>query len=236
MRRVLLAVLIMTGTILMGAAPAHAGGPTSVLLTNPGQGQASALYYSDPRYAELETLLHRTRETGATAPAGATYLNVTWLIHDAYIWRIDQVYLDGSRQAWVATTLEDSSGRPTTVRLDKADSAAFVALASSLGLMKPGVGQPGTSGDAAAAAPDTEPAAAPDTEPAAAPAPVVREETRWFSLSGWRWALPGLLLGLLAAALVWSRRSEPEAPRRELIDGAPLGFDGLDRAAGQGRT
>jgi len=227
MRRVLLAVLLMTGAILMGAAPADAGGPTSVLLTNPGQGQATALYYSDPRYAELESLLHGASETGAKPPAGATYLNVTWLIHDAYIWRTDQVFLDGSNQVMVASTLEDSSGS-TSIRLNKADSAAFVALASSLGLMKPGVGQPGTSGEVAAVAPEA--------EPAAAPAPVVREETRWFSLSGWRWAVPGLLIGLVAAVVVRGRRSAPADPRHELIDGSPLGFDGFDRAAGQGRT
>ena len=230
MRRVLLAVLLVTGTILIGAAPADAGGPTSVLLTNPGQSQATALYYTDPRYTELESLLHGAAETGAKPPAGATYLNVTWLIHDVYIWRTDQVFLDGSNQVTVASTLEESGGS-TTTRLNKADSAEFVALASSLDLMKPGAGQPGTSGDAAAAVPEP--------EPAAAPAPVVREETRWFSLSGWRWALPGLLVGLLAAVAVWGRRAAPAGPRQELVDGAPLAFDdfdGLDRAAGQGRT
>ncbi len=228
MRRVLLAVLLMTGAILMGATPADAGGPTSVLLTNPGQGQATALYYSDPQYAELETLLHGGGETGARPPAGATYLNVTWLIHDAYIWRTDQVFLDGSSQVTVASTMEEPSGGSTTTRLDKADSAEFVALASSLGLMKQGVGQPGTGGGSAAVAPDP--------EPTAAPAPAVREETRWFSLSGWRWALPGLLLGLVAAVAARGRRNAPASPRQELIDGAPLGFDGFDRAAGQGRT
>jgi hypothetical protein len=228
---VLLAALLVTGATLIGAAPADAGGPTSVVLTNPGQGQATALYYTDPRYAELETLLHSGGETGAKPPAGATYLNVTWLIHDAYIWRTDQVFLDGSNQVTVASTLEDST-RSTAIRLDKADSAAVVALASSLGLMKPGVGQPGTASEEAAAA-------APDSEPAAAPTPVVREETRWFSLSGWRWALPGLLLGLVVAVAVRGRRLPPAGPRQELIDGAPLaldGFDGFDRAAGQGRT
>ena len=58
MRRVLLAVLVTAATTMMMASPAHAGGPTSVLLTSPGTARAAALYYTDPRYAELEALLH----------------------------------------------------------------------------------------------------------------------------------------------------------------------------------
>jgi hypothetical protein len=234
MRRVLLAALLATGTMLLGAAPADAGGPTSVLLTNPGHGQAAALYYSDPQYAQLEALLHGdgafVRDAG-DLPSGATYLNVTWLAHDVSIWQTDQVYLDGSRKVWVATTLDGSSSAPTTVQLSESGSGRLVALAASLGLMKGGAGQPGT-GDGAGAG---DPEIAPETASVAPPPTVVRED-RWFTLTGWRWAVPGVLLGLLAAVALRGRRTSPGGPRQELIDRAPVSFDGFDRAAGQGRT
>ena len=35
------------------AATAYAGGPTSVLMTNPGDGRASALYIANPDYDRL---------------------------------------------------------------------------------------------------------------------------------------------------------------------------------------
>ena len=145
-----------------------------------------------------------------------------------YIWRTDQVFLDGSNQVTVASTLEDSGGS-TTIRLNKADSAEFVALASSLGLMKPGVGQPGTSGEAAAAVAGARAGGSartrgPRGDPLVLPLRLALGAAR------------ACCVGLLAAVAVRGRRSAPAVPRRELIDGATLGFDGFDRAAGQGRT
>ena len=227
MRRVLLAVLLMTGATLIGAAPADAGGPTSVLLTNPGQGQATALYYSDPRVLRARHAAAQRRRDRSKA-ARRRDVPQRHLADPRRLHLADRPGVPGRVEPGHGRQHPRGLERSTAIRLNKADSAEVVALASSLGLMKPGVGQPGTSGEAAAAAPDP--------KPAAAPAPVVREETRWFSLSGWRWALPGLLVGLLAAVAFRGRRSAPDGPRQELIDGAPLGFDGFDRAAGQGRT
>ena len=49
MRRVLLAVLVTAATTMMMAGPAHAGGPTSVLLTSPGYGPGrGALLHRSP--------------------------------------------------------------------------------------------------------------------------------------------------------------------------------------------
>ena len=115
MRRVLLAVLMTAATTMMMAGPADAGGPTSVLLTSPGTARAAALYYTDPRYAELEALLHGQEAEGSEGttryPGAAedTALNVTWLIHDVSIWRTDQLVLGAAGGAWVATwmTLDD---------------------------------------------------------------------------------------------------------------------------------
>jgi anti-sigma-K factor RskA len=53
--------------------------------------------------------------------------------------------------------------------------------------------------------------------PAAEPRTVT--ETEWFSLSGWRWVVPGAVLGLLvgvAAARV--RRTRADEPRQVLVD------------------
>ena len=117
MRRVLLAVLVTAATTMMMASPAHAGGPTSVLLTSPGTARAAALYYTDPRYAELEALLHGPEAEGSEATtdypgtAEDTALNVTWLVHDVSIWRTDQLVLGAAGGPWVATWMTLDDGR-----------------------------------------------------------------------------------------------------------------------------
>jgi hypothetical protein len=217
MRRVLLAVLVVAGAMLLGTAPADAGGPTSVLLTNPDQGRATAIYYSDPRYAELDEMLHGAGTVGGESPdptyqGDVTYLNVTWLVHDVMVWRTDTLVLDQAGRAWVSTHDDPMSDSSTTVRLD--DGERVRDLVRSLGLIGAGDAPVDTGGQAAVTAPDVV-----QEEASVAPAPTVREETRWFSLAGWRWAVPGLLLGLLAA--VATRRRRTDAPRQELIDGRP---------------
>lgn len=205
MRRALIAVVVLAGSMLLGAAPADAGGPTSVLLTNPDLGRATAVYYSDPRYSELDLLLHGSGDPasdhGPVLTNGATFLNVTWLAHDVSVWRTDQLRLDASGEAWLAS---DGSHWAAL-----GDGDRIHELITSLGLIGPG------STPAADAVPQT----TPETESATPPAPVVREETRWFSLTGWRWAVPGLLLGLMVVGLARRGRVEDAQPRRQLIDG-----------------
>lgn len=210
MRRALLAVLMAAGTMLVGAAPAEAGGPTSILLTNPGESRAAAVYYTDPRYAELEELLYGesapTRQVGGDpAPEGATQLNVTWLAHDVSVWRTDRLILDGSGRAWI------TSDAPSWTAL--ADGHRIRAIAASLGVVGTGP-SPIDKADVAAAVP-------PETGSGPDPAPVIQQETRWFTLTGWRWAVPGLVLGVLAAAVGRARRTGSAPPRQELVDGQP---------------
>ncbi len=205
MRRALIACVVMVGSMLQGAAPADAGGPTSVLLTNPDLGRATAIYYSDPRYSELDLLLHGSGSSASEPEPiltnDAAYLNVTWLAHDVSIWRTDQVRLDPSGDAWIASDGSDWASL--------GDGGRLRELVTSLGLIGPG-GKP---------AADAVPQATPETEAVTPPTPLVRAETRWFSLTGWRWAVPGLLLGVLVAGLARRRRVEDVESRRELIDG-----------------
>jgi cytochrome c-type biogenesis protein CcmH/NrfF len=45
--------------------------------------------------------------------------------------------------------------------------------------------------------------------------------TRWFSLTGWRWVAPGLLLGLGLGLVVARRDSRDDEPHQVLVDREP---------------
>jgi len=208
MRKALAVALLSTLAVLGLSASAEAGGPTSVLVTNPGTGQAAALYYTDSRYAELDSLLHNT---GAEAdppadPSKGRSFNVAWLAHDVSVWRFDQVYLDLPGGPWVATSNLFAEG-PAQERVSwhrVANGKPLVMLLDQLVAGKP-------------AAPAFEPSAPAETP--AVPDPGVR--TRWFSLTGWRWVAPGLLLGLGLGLVVARRNSRDDEPHQVLVDREP---------------
>lgn len=213
--RTLAAAVIVAGAVLL-AAPAQAGGPTSVLITDMESGDATALYYTDSDYAELERLL-QSGERIARPPAGAisgSPYNVTWLVHDVSVWRTDTVFLGGQGDPYVKSSLIDwDSGefsRETWLRIKQGeDLRQFLDEAFA----------------ATSAAGPTAPGPAPVPAPAAAPEVVERvvTETRtsWYALDGWRWLLPGLAAGLLAGRVLGRRRGDDEEPRRLLVDRAP---------------
>jgi hypothetical protein len=200
------------------SGPAGAGGPTSVLITQPGTGQATALYYDAGEYAELDELLTSAPGAAADAPSessGKRY-TLTWMIHDVTPWRIDSVHIAGDGTALLSTTFVNGSegvgpegtqsswravpdGEKLAALLDRVFAGIPVAAGSQL---------------AAEEAPAEE---APAVTPAA-PAP--DPETRWFSLTGWRWAVPGVLGGLVVGLLA-SRRRAPAEPRRVLVEHTP---------------
>ena len=225
MRRVLLAVLVTAATTMMMASPAHAGGPTSVLLASPGTARAAALYYTDPRYAELEALLHgpeaERSETTSDYPgtAGATALNVTWLVHDVNIWRTDQLVLGAAGGPWVATwmPLEDGSlspGDPTWRALNNGDQ--IKSLVSSLGLLGRARGNAGTGAVLPPPVVGVDDSGVADPAESAPAEP--RGESRWFTLTGWRWAIPGLLLGVVGGLAMRRNSRASSGPRQEFID------------------
>lgn len=211
MRRTLAVVVVALWALIGLPGTVHAGGPTSVLITQPGNGEATALYYSSGAYADLERLL---ADSGAQDPSweppadsSGTAYNLTWMIHDVEPWRHDSVQITEDGAAYVATTLMSDSalGEQASWR----EVAQPRQLAAILDQVFSGVAAKGASLPAIATEPLTEPGAAP-----AAP------DEAWFSLTGWRWVVPGVLGGLLVG-LVASRRRVPGEPRRALIDRAP---------------
>jgi hypothetical protein len=212
---VLIAALLTAGTVLV-AAPSSAGGPTSVLLVNPATGRAAALYTTDPRYTRLSSLLdasygppaagERPPGTGPGSLVDSGGINVTWLIHDVQVWRVDRVYLD-AKTAMIATQ-SDFSGRsvfdaePVWHRASNPQEVA--ALLKELGL--------GADRAPASAAPYPPDAAAPaafeqtPTPPAAS--------TTGSGSSGLWWALAGAVAGAVLVLglnrLRSTRRREPD--------------------------
>ena len=198
MRRILaVAVLALAAAVGLPAA-SHAGGPTSVLITQPGQ-SAGALYYDDAAYDALLGLLPADETRGEPlAPGGGVDYNLTWLVHDVMPWRFDRVQVTADGTAWVSTTFsaEDPGGW-----VEVAEAEELAALLTQV------------LDDAVAPEVVSIPADTP--APAAAPAPA-KPEPAWFSLTGWRWVVPGVLLGLVVGAVA-ARRSRDQEPRQVLI-------------------
>jgi len=217
LRRLLLALLV--GFLAAGVAPplsAHAGGPTSVLMSNPNQQRVGAAYYSDQAYSVLTAAVGEG-QTGPDAPpaglatGGGEDVRLTWLIHDVQIWRVDRIHLSSADGMWIETVVDLSDKGIFDVPAHwhrPADQAALVAVLSGAGLL-------GDSGSVPAdqPAPVDEPAPevdqpAPAAE-AAAPTPTAILPKVLLA------ALAGLVLGV-AGTLV-GVRGRPRTP----VDPAP---------------
>ena len=124
MRRfvVLLAALSALLAPLALAAPAAAGGPTSVLLVDPESGHTGALYLSDPDYALLEQQLQsdpqgdpqKVDESLGDRGQGAS-VTVTWMIHDVSVWRVDRIFYSAPDGPWVLSQANLDGGDPFSV-------------------------------------------------------------------------------------------------------------------------
>jgi hypothetical protein len=238
--RALLAALlaVVTGALtalgVVLAAPSSAGGPTSVLLVNPDTGRVAALYTSDPRYQRLSDLVGASFGVSSPSPqptasgsggylVGSGGINVTWLVHDVQVWRVDRILVDGAGHVSVATQQDESGGsiwdvQPVTHA--PSDARALLALLDGLGLRAPGSPAAAPS---SAAAPSPAPAARP-VAAAGAPQAASAPGTATAAL----WALAGAALGaaLASAALrvvpaVRARRRAQAADAEDLSPASP---------------
>jgi len=126
------------------AGTAYAGGPTSVLLVDPGAGRAAALYHSSSDYQRLVDAINAygsdlgsaDRPASVSETANDAY-RLTWLIHDMTIWRIDRVYPTADDGLWLQTVADESGGDPFAQpgRWHRVTNpAALTAVLTSVGL------------------------------------------------------------------------------------------------------
>ncbi|MFB6722437.1 hypothetical protein ACFCV3_19830 [Kribbella sp. NPDC056345] len=210
--------LALFATLLVVAAlttiPAAAGGPTSVLLSAPPH--LLAFGYDDPEYAELQKLtsVEGTRDVpGSEQHEVGAFVRATWLIHDMSVYRLDIIYPDAPGGPWIATTeVSADSGAATRPTWHTAtDPVALVKLLSGLKLL-PGLrnGEQARGGPTSIA--QSQPATQPETEPAT---PSAAEIAAPSFFTGWRWLLPGALLGAL---LTWAATRFLRQRRWDLIE------------------
>ena len=235
--RIVVIMLLLGMASLLSTGTANAGGPTSVLLVSPGEQYATALYYSDPEYGQLQELLGEVpaaEASSATQPseAGLNYVTITWLIHDVSIWRIDRVFLPANGEPLIATQeMWDSNGNATgmfpgqdaneTAVHRSADPTALVSLLTKLGLVDSGTSASADSAVVPAAASDL---VAADTVPVAAASASESTGDNPAGAPGW-WVLAGLVVGITGCAL--TIRFVPAVRRRLLTAGVnPAGPQG----------
>ncbi|MEV1077911.1 hypothetical protein AB0I98_06590 [Streptomyces sp. NPDC050211] len=213
---------------LLGAPPASAGGPTSVLLASPTTQQATGLYSTDLEYTTLQTLLDQTgrvldadkRPTELIADAGES-INITWMIHDATPWRQDSVIVGGTKDIWINTAM----GTPPkgNDQWKKAEQPAQLhTLLAKLGVIDK-IPNPGSAGAADKGGTADQGSAADKA------ATTTRAATTGASDStDWWWALPGAAAGAVLALVLrpFAARKLPlpllrgteGGPRQELRD------------------
>ncbi|MET9311460.1 hypothetical protein ABZX12_06515 [Kribbella sp. NPDC003505] len=189
-RRILVLVVLL---ISLGATPAQAGGPTSVLLSAPPS--VIAFGYNDQQYSDLQQLVQTTAQhdegTGESHAIGS-FVRATWLIHDMSVWRIDVIYPDAPGGPWIATeefTGELKPAQPTWHR--STAPVKLLQLLTSLKLLEGEFeGGPTLSDEV------------PSQEQPTTPPPVQTNVTASPDFfTGWRWIIPGILLGAAVAVV-----------------------------------
>lgn len=141
---------LAVGLLILGATPAAAGGPTSVLVVNYDGSRAAAALTGSRDYEDLARSLDALSleppqgETAAPADFMGTEIRLSWLIHDVTPWRLDALRLDGD-QIWVNTVVSwegDLFDHPG-VWHRPADEALLRATLTAMGILGP---TPSTNG------------------------------------------------------------------------------------------
>jgi hypothetical protein len=201
-----------------------------VLLVVPATGQTSSLYASDADYTTLARLVGalgdaagpgRADRSGASHEVGAA-VNVTWLIHDVTVWRVDRVYLGADHGPWIATQTDYSgSGKiwnSPVVWHTASGGPRLASLLDKLGVRPSSL----VTGTAAVTGSGPAPSSAPSTAPAVAPKQGATKPAN-SSMPGWSgllWGLGGLVIGV-AVTLIAMRRTANSWPKigRQATDG-----------------
>ena len=212
--RAVFVVLAVAVVSMLGVGSASAGGPTSVLLVEPGSGESASLHYSDKDYELLGAVLGASGERSVEADTSASghdvgpSVNVTWLIHDVQVWRVDQVYPAAPGGPWISTrqVLGDAGSvwDSPVVWHRATDVGLLESLLRRLGVM-PGEGaapvavEPPVTAELPGAAEASGAAEAPlDAETPARSALSAQDDA---SAPGWLWGFGGLVLGAGLAAV-----------------------------------
>jgi hypothetical protein len=241
-REALIVTALAVLTLLV-AGPAQAGGPTSVLLVVPGTGQTASLYYTDADYGTLARLVGAFGDpagTGKTDSSGrshesGTQVNVTWLIHDVMVWRVDRIYVGGDGGPWIATQTDVSgSGNIWDSRVvwhTASDGVRLAALVGKLGVrpQSPATGLEPAPGGAAG---ESAPSSVPSTARAAAAThdankPANSSSPAWSVLL---WGLGGLALGVAVTLITMRRGSKVgRQPTAEQLDAGDPKLPGVQQ-------
>ena len=224
-RRTLALAAALLGLTAFTALPAHAGGPTSVLLSAPPY--VTAVGYDDQRYYDLQELVQNAPkgDEGGTAHEAGKFVRATWLIHDMSVWRIDIIYPDAPGGPWISTEEFLTGTKPAKPTWHRAaDPARLLEVLGTFKLLDgkfdggPTLDNGSTLGNDSTLRNGYSSADAPVTTPQPTPAPApAQAQTRTTTsvFTGWRWIIPGVLIG--AAAAVVAVRLFPKR-RWELID------------------
>jgi hypothetical protein len=235
-RSVLIALATAATFALISSGTANAGGPTSVIIVNPATGGANALYYDDPDYQVLHDALAPAEGVSVERPArlahgpGSSAINITWLIHDVEVWRIDYVRID-LKYVWVKTS---TNAWPAPYETDgqwhvAAGAEAVIGVLDRLGVLSDellekggwdvtGSGNaaaaPAGQGDAAVTAGDGDAAAAAGAQQPMSSAPPIVPAWQWLAAA----AASGLAVGATARPALAYLRHRERGPRQQLLD------------------
>ncbi|HEY9496378.1 MAG TPA: hypothetical protein VIR15_16120 [Intrasporangium sp.] len=206
MRRfIVLVITALAGLVLFPANPAHAGGPTSVLVVDhDGRHAAGALTGSSAYDSLARALDIENPPNGESRPADsfmAGSIRLTWMIHDVQPWRVDALTITGS-DVWVSTLLmrggeslfSGSESQAEAVWHRPANTALLLTALTDLGVLG-GYALTAPTSTADSIAPVTGAAAGPERSsmgvPPAALAAVAALSLSLGALAGRSWRLRG---------------------------------------------
>ncbi|WP_152361536.1 hypothetical protein [Microlunatus speluncae] len=223
-----LIILLALGGVLATASVAAAGGPTSLLISNPQNQRTAAAYVGDARYERLGRLVGMNTAAGInqsvpgeSPPVGlesdfGAETRLTWLIHDMAVWRVDRIYLTGNA-VWIntMTTTDWGSGELGDGLWHRAaDPKQVRAALTETGVLKPAAAERPDSDQPGSVA-EPEPSA---SEPVGTAAAASTGGPPLAGLIGFGSGLLGLAAGIAGTLLTLRGRSRSR-PDRVVLTG-----------------